>query len=113
MTKGLTSSDFDPKCKWFKCEHCQSFQRWKISRSGGILCLGCGTRYFVKDEMTEKRIEMMGKVLPIEERFKYFKNHVGHEWFNATLFCNYMEYGKSQGYELLRQWEKEGIIESI
>lgn len=56
---------------------------------------------------------MMGKVLPIEERFKYFKNHVGHTWFNATLFCNYMEYGKSQGYELLRKWEKEGIIESI
>ena len=56
---------------------------------------------------------MMGKVLPNEERLKYFKNHVGHEWFNARLFCNYMEYGKSQGYELLKQWEKEGIIESI
>ena len=113
MTKGLTFSDFDPQCKWFKCENCQSFQRWKISRSGGILCIGCGTRYFVKDDLTEKRIEMMGKVMPIEERFRIFKAHVGHTWFNASLFCNYMEYGKSQGYQILRDWEKEGKIESI
>lgn len=56
---------------------------------------------------------MMGKVLPIEERFRIFKAHVGYQWFNASLFCNYMEYGKSQGYQILRDWEKEGKIESI
>ena len=55
----------------------------------------------------------MGKVLPIEERFRIFKAHVGDTWFNASLFCNYMEYGKSQGYQILRDWEKEGKIESI
>ena len=113
MTKDLTSSDFDPQCKWFKCSICQSFQRWKIGRTGGILCIGCGTRYYLKDPLTQKRIEMMGKVMPIEERFRIFKAHVGHEWFNASLFCNYMEYGKSQGYQILRDWEKEGKIESI
>ena len=113
MSKNLTHTDFDPHCRWFNCPECNSFQRWKLARGGGIFCYGCGTVYSVHDDMIDDRIALLGRVVSREDRFKVFSAHIGEEWFTASYLGNYLHFGSSEASRTLKEWASEGKIESI
>ena len=113
MSKNLTHTDFDLHCRWFKCPECNSFQRWKMARGGGILCYGCGTVYSVHDDMIDSRIALLGRVVSREDRFRTFSLHIGNEWFTASYLGNYFHFGSSEASRTLSEWASEGKIEVI